>query len=204
MPARNSTQRQRPRHVFETEMDYHDGSGAVKVKHRAKVVHARRAVNLILTVADIEESLALNGTGNSMLCAMSQSCKRQKNQFPHPFLGPIDWLYKTTFVATAKDGDGRITKCVKYEHRDDIAKLFDKPAGLRKLIARAQANDGKIAVRLMPPRNRAGESRQGGNVRNPTGARTRPTDLGRASNRRFAEVLAGRGVSLRPVIEAAA
>lgn len=185
-----------PRHTFEIEVDYHDGNGPQLIKHPAKVVLGRHTVTLELTTKDIEESLALDGIGNSMTCAMATSCKRQRNQFPHPTLGPIDWLYKTCFVATKRDKNGKITECVKYEHRDDVAKLFDTTAGLKKLLRRAYENGGSIEVRLIPARDRRGESSKGGNVPK-TGKRSTPTKMSRGSKHRFAIASVGRGLSLK-------
>jgi hypothetical protein len=194
--AKTTKRRATPRHTWEVEVDYHDGNGPQMLKQQAKVVLGRKHVDLKLSTKDIEESLALDGVGNSMMCAMSQSCKRQRNQFPHPTLGPIDWLYKTCFVATKRNAQGQITECVKYEHRDDIAKLFDTTAGLKKLLRRAYDNGGYIEIHLIPARDRRGESSRGGNVER-SGKRSTPTQFSRGSKHRYAIATAGRGLSLK-------
>jgi len=196
MAKKRTKRRAHPMHPFEIEVDYHDGNGPVLKKDMAKVVLARQPVTIQLSVKDIEESLALEGIGNSMMCAMSTSCKRQRHNFPHPSLGPIDWLYKTCFVASKRNKNGQITECVKYEHRDDIAKLFDTVSGLKKLLKRAQDNGGKIEIHLIPARDRRGESYVGGNAP-ATGERTKVKKISRGSKHRFAVATAGRGLSLK-------
>jgi hypothetical protein len=196
MPRSTEPRRARPTHTFVFEIDYHDGRGPQLIKSKAKVVLARRTVVLTLTTADIEESLGLNGAGNTMTCAMSQSCKRQRNQFPHKFVGLTDWLYKTLFVASSVGANGLPNKCVKYEHRDTIGKAFDTPAGQRRLLERIRRAGGSIEVKLLPARDRTGESRGTGRPEGQrTGERSGPRLQGGAA--RFALAVSGRALSLR-------
>jgi hypothetical protein len=185
-------------HKFEYEVDYLDGRGVQTVESFAKVTLARKPVTLFLSIADIDESIALDGMGNSTRCAVSQACKRQKSHFPHPFVGMMDWFYKTTFIAT-KMKNGLPIECMKYEHRDTIARDFDTEVGIRRLRERAEAHDGKITIKLLPSRNRVGETAKGGNVP-ASGKRVKVSPFGgglKKHERRHAEMVAGRALSLK-------
>jgi hypothetical protein len=201
MAKKKAMKRAHPRHCFESEMDMHDGEPPKVLKYWTKVKPARLPVDIALTKADVMKSLDVGGCGNTTCCAMAQSVKRQKNVFPHPYAGFVDWLYKTAYVVSRVDKNGIPIECVKYEHRDDIAPLFDK-RNERELIKRIDEAGGKIVVHLQPARHRVGESNRGGNVK-ARGLRTRAPG-GQGANKRIATMMAGRGVTLKRLVDAGA
>lgn len=115
----------------------------------AKVKRATQKVVLTLTEADVSRALAFDGKGNSQECAMAVCAKRQRDKFPHPVEGYIDWNYNSAHVVTRVNKDGQPTHCVGYRHFDKIAKLFDTDAGLKKLKAELRAK-GPRDITLHP------------------------------------------------------
>jgi hypothetical protein len=134
---------------FQSEM-----LGAPVYKHRSTVVRATEDVEITLTEGHVLASLAKEGIGNTQKCAVSTACQAQTHVFPHAFVGFIDWTYAAAYVATKLDATGIFpAECVRYEHADAVAKLFDTPAGRLKLLEDLRKNGPKV-IKLRKPRNR--------------------------------------------------
>jgi len=184
--ARHTTAKKRykraiPRHAFPFEVPLNNGK-IQKVKILAKVRHATKAVDLELTEPDVDKAMKMKGRGNMATCAMAQCADRLSEQFPHGYVGFIDWLLKTTFVASKLNAQGLPIECYKYEHRDNVAHLFDDKDGEKMLIAKIRENGGKLVIKLKPARFREGESTKGGNVP-ATGKRSDPKGFTRRTIR---------------------
>lgn len=178
-------------HPFEFTRPAMPGIEEQTFKIKCRVVLARQAVNLTLEEEDIVNSIKADGVGNTQLCAMAMCARRQKHDFPHPYEGYIDWYYSTAYVVSKRSKEtGLPIECVKYEHHDGVARLNDSAKGQRTLLAKVK-KEGGIEIRLVPPRQRIGESKKGGTGR-VTGERSARSGLGSGSNLRFAVALAGR------------
>ena len=142
--------RKSPRHAFRFKIL--DESDKPKVlTFWAKVKKATRPVQLTLTAADVRRSIRSNGVGNTQKCAMAVCAKRQKDQFPHPVEGYVDWQYRMCYVVTKISAEnGFPTGCVAYQHGDEIARLNDTAGGQQKLLERLEET-GDRTIFLRPP-----------------------------------------------------
>jgi len=147
------------RHPFLYEIDYPDGTHAVK-KAWAKVIKGTQTVSVTLTETHIRRSLALDGAGNLAKCAGAICYYDHRKHFSHPIVGWVDWSYGRVFVASKLDSHGFPCECYAYEHFDTIAKRFDTTAGQERLLARVQKH-GPITLTLRPYRQRSKEGRPG-------------------------------------------
>jgi hypothetical protein len=137
------------RHTFRYKIKT-KGEKDREIRHKCKVVRAKKPVSLILTEEDVLRSIELHGHGNCQTCAMACSAKRQPEKFPHAFAGLLDWSYSKAHIVSKLDKKtGLPSECYAYEHHDNIAKLFDTMAGLKKLLKRLR-DEGPITVNLRP------------------------------------------------------
>jgi hypothetical protein len=146
----NKTRRS-PRHCFRFVIQIDEGEKPREIKLWAKVRKATQAVRLTLKAADVRRSIKLGGAGNTQTCTMAVCAKRQKDAFPHPVEGYIDWQYATAYVVSKCDpATGFPSECVVYAHKDEIARLNDSPGGQVKLLERL-AWTGDRTITLYPP-----------------------------------------------------
>lgn len=144
------------RHTFRYKVKT-KGEKDREIRHKCKVVRAKKPATLELTEDDVRRSIELHGHGNCQTCAMACSAKRQPESFPHPFAGMLDWTYSKAHIVSKIDKEtGLPSECYAYEHRDNIAKLFDTTSGLKKLLKRLQ-DEGPITVSLHPIKHRERE-----------------------------------------------
>lgn len=138
-------------HGFWFEVTNGDGT---KTKHQvfAKIRLAKKPVDLVVTKEHILQALRQNGVGNSSKCAMAVCCYAQKDAFPHTVEGHVDWTRSRAYVVT-KTKFGLPSECVGYEHKDMVARDFDSPAGLKRLLKKVERH-GSITVRLLPYHDR--------------------------------------------------
>lgn len=152
------------RHTFYFKLE----SGQT-LRARAKVKAAKKIVKVTLNETHARQSLASNGQGNSLHCAMAVCSKAHGEAFPHPFHF-VDWLDSRAYFVTKVNSAGLPSECVVYTHHDSVAKLFDTRPGMKKLLKTLQER-GDLTVTLYPPKVRAREpNRPRGN---PTGERKR-------------------------------
>lgn len=172
------------RHTFYFKLE----SGQV-LKARARVKAAKKIVKVVLDENHAKQSLASNGQGNSLNCAMAVCSKAHGEAFPHPFHF-VDWLDSRAYFVTKVNSAGMPSECVVYSHHDSVAKLFDTRPGMKKLLK--TLNDrGPLTVTLYPPKVRA---REKGRARgNPTGERKRliKGTVARGAVRRFQRASVG-------------
>lgn len=139
----NKTRRS-PRHAFFFKID-----GQAPAKVWTTVKPAKSPVTFSLELADVDRAIALKGFGNAQECAGAVCTKRHSAAFPHAFTGHVDWVYNRVYVSCKNDNLNFPKTVVGYDHRDDVAKLFDTPAGLKKLRASIQKN-GPRQIKLFP------------------------------------------------------
>jgi hypothetical protein len=158
------------RHPFLYKLYKGDGTFSVH-KAWAKVVHAKKPIDLVLTVAHVRKSIKLNGAGDTSKCSMAICAYDHADKFPVPVEGHIDWNYARAFPVTNLDKQGLPCKCLAYEHnRPDIARLNDSGKTGQQQLLRLLERKGPITVRLLPIRYRSEEGRSGRN-RKGTGVR---------------------------------
>lgn len=134
-------------------------AGKKEIRIPTTVTRATEPVTLTLTLDHVLEAIGKRGIGDSQNCAMSCSAEAQAQNFPHPFAGYIDWTYTVCFVASKLDKNGVFpTECIRYEHNDDVARMFDNPAGRAKLI-KSLKEDGPRLVRLLPAKDYTGHGK---------------------------------------------
>lgn len=138
----------RHRHCFAFRIIGVDGRPQV-IEAWAKVLRAQYPVLLDLTANHVRKSIKLKGVGNTQTCSMAVCSIDQKDRFPHPVMGYIDWQYSRAFVVTKIGRDGLPAECVEYTHADEIAKLNDTKGGQKKLLADLELN-GDRKIRLSP------------------------------------------------------
>lgn len=137
----------RHRHCFSFRITGVDGKPQV-IKAWAKIIRARHPVKLDLLADYVRKSIKLKGVGNTQTCSMAVCTLAQKDRFPHPVVGFVDWQYSRAFVVSKIGPDGLPSECVEYAHNDDIAKLNDSKGGQKKLLAQLVATgDRKINLR---------------------------------------------------------
>lgn len=129
----------RHRHCFRFRIIGIDGKPQV-IEAWAKVIRAKAGVKLDLAANHVSRSIKLKGVGNTQTCSMAVCSLSQKDRFPHPVMGFIDWQYTRAFVVSKVGKDGLPSECVEYTHNDDIAKLNDTKGGQKKLLAELEAN----------------------------------------------------------------
>jgi len=168
MTARKKGRRS-PNHIFRFQLD----NGEV-AELPARVVYARKRVDLILEAEHVEESIRLGGVGNTARCTMAICSKRQAGNFPHAVEGHVDWYLRRAYVLS-KTRKGVPTECVVYRHGDEIARLNDTPGGQAKLLKILQ-DGGPRVVTLLPmrKRTRTDERRRADSVCPPTRSRVVP------------------------------
>jgi hypothetical protein len=173
------------RHYFRFRFD--DGREFVA---RARVRIPRRAVQLKLSAENVQRSIDANGAGNTQTCAMSMCARSQRDAFPHPVDGFIDWYYRRAYVVSKVDRYGLPAECYVYAHNDQIAQLNDSRDGQKALLRDLKANGDRVVRLLVPPR-RSPEKRGHIPTGNKTGTRDRTVSLGVGARRRFAVVHLG-------------
>lgn len=156
------------RHPFLYKVFRADGTHKVK-KAWAKVIHAKHAVDLVLTAEHVRKSIALKGVGDTSTCSVAVCTYNHADKFSHKIEGHVDWNYSRAFIVSKVDKFGLPCECVAYEHADEIAHLNDTPGGQQQLLRRIK-RDGPITIRLKPIRIRSEEGRPGRN-RKSTGKR---------------------------------
>lgn len=174
--------RKPPRHTFRFTVDTGEEGKPKVLTAKAKVRHAKKAVELVLTAADVRRSIAMKGVGNTQTCTMAVCARRHASAFPHAVEGYIDWQYRTAFVVSRLSKQTHLPiACVAYQHYSSIAQLNDTKGGQLKLLQQLE-RDGDLVIRLLPPRPR--KPRPG----RPTGNRTgeRAPRLGTGAKLRFA------------------
>jgi hypothetical protein len=137
----------RHKHCFRFRIIGVDGKPQY-IESWAKVIRAKTSVKLDLMADHVRKSIKLKGVGNTQTCSMAVCSIAQRDRFPHPVLGFIDWQYSRAFVVTKLGRDGLPSECVEYTHSDDIAKLNDTKGGQKKLLAALLAGgDRQISLR---------------------------------------------------------
>lgn len=140
----------RHRHCFRFRITGIDGKPQV-IEAWAKVIRAKTPVKLDLAADHVRRSIKLKGVGNTQTCSMAVCSLSQRDRFPHPVVGFIDWQYSRAFVVSKVGKDGLPCECVEYTHSDDIAKLNDTKGGQRKLLADLEANGDRTISLLSTP-----------------------------------------------------
>lgn len=155
----------------------------------AKVISGWEQIELDLVAEDVLSAIKNHGVGNTQNCAMAMCAKRLHDRFPHSFVGIIDWQYTRAFVASKFDATGDICECVRYTHRNGIAKLNDSERGHKKLLQMIKKNGGSLTVVLYPDQLRPPSSviRPG----RKDGSRSSSMILGVGAKRRFAVAFGG-------------
>lgn len=181
--------RKSPSHIFKFKIEMDDGE-MKEMNSKAIVTAARKAVTVILTKDHVRTSIMNNGVGNTAKCAMAVCCRNQpKGTFSHPFVGFIDWQYSTAFLATHLNKQGMPSKCIRYYHDDNIAKLNDTPGGQKKLLKRLE-DEGDIIIRLRP-RIRNDHTLKGGTGRKDGSRSHKGTIISKGARARYAFAQAG-------------
>jgi hypothetical protein len=185
MKTRKKTRRHK--HCFRFRIIGVDGKPQV-IEAWAKVIRARSPVTLDLMADHVKRSIKLKGVGNTQTCSMAVCSLAQKDRFPHPVMGFIDWQYSRAFVVTKVGRDGLPSECVEYSHSDDIAKLNDTRGGQQKLLAGLLANgDRKISLRPTIDQTKAPGYRKNAEPKGkPDGSRTPRVHTARGGKLRFA------------------
>jgi hypothetical protein len=141
----------RHRHKFSFHITGVDGKPQ-EIISWAKITRAKVPVELDLTADHVRRSIKLKGVGNTQTCSMAVCTIAQKDKFPHPVKGFIDWQYSRAYVVSKVGKDGLPIECVEYTHYDDIAKLNDTKGGQKKLLAQLEAN-GDRTIKLSPTKD---------------------------------------------------
>ena len=158
--------RKSPRHAFR----FKDLDGNEMPPIWAEVKKATRRVEIILKAEHVAEAIRRRGIGDTQNCSMAVCAKNNREVFPHPVEGYIDWQYTRAFIVSkVYQRSGRIV-CVVYEHGDEIAKMNDSIGGQRRLLAELEANGPRTIV-LYPVRPKV-QSTQPRPHGNRTGARS--------------------------------
>lgn len=142
---KNNRERRPPRHAFIFQVP-----GQKPAKVWTTVKPARAVVELRLTEEDVLQAMKRKGYGDAQNCAGAICTHRHGNLFSHPVSGHFDWLYRRLYVSDRNDAVGLPKSCVAYSHHDNVAKLFDSPAGLKKLLKKLR-EDGPMTIKLSPP-----------------------------------------------------
>ncbi len=148
MKRKSTRSTRRHRHCFRFKITGVDGKPQV-IEAWAKVIRATSPVELDLMADHVRRSIKLKGIGNTQTCSMAVCSMSQKDRFPHPVAGYIDWQYTRAFVVTKVGRDGMPSECVEYTHNDTIARVNDTKGGQKKLLAQLMAN-GDRTIRLLP------------------------------------------------------
>ena len=174
-----------PRHPFRWVIPGLDGKEKM-ISVYTPVTLAKDEVELTLTADDVRKSIEEKGAGNAMTCAMAQCVHRNSTSFSHPVIGAIEWTTTGAFIVTKlSPRTGMPTRCIKYWHRDKVARLNDSPGGQKKLLKIIEAN-GPLTVTLLPAKHRPYQPRSNGEARN--GNKTRQT-FGIGASARFTYAL---------------
>lgn len=173
------------RHTFRFKVE----TGEV-IPAKAKVVAASKSVDLVLTEAHVLKSLRDGGQGNTQKCAMAVCSKDHRQAFGHDFIY-VDWLDSKAFFVT-ETKNGLPSKCIAYSHHDNVAKLFDTTAGLKKLLAEIRNNGPKV-IKLHPPKVYQDKSHSGAAHRSSAkdGSRAKTISAKKGANLRFARLQLG-------------
>jgi len=148
------------RHTFHFRFE-NGGTFTAKAKVRA----AKKAVRITIDLPHIEQSLAMQGQGNTQKCAMAVCSRAHGDAFPHPVLF-VDWLYSRAYFVSKVHPETKLpSECVVYTHHDNMAPLFDTAAGMKKLLKVIKEKGPKV-INLYPPVVRERETGR------PTGKKT--------------------------------
>lgn len=115
----------------------------------AKVKPGKLDVYLTLTAEDVRRAMKLGGVGTTDTCTMAVCAKRQKEGFPHPVEGYVDWFYSRAFVVSKCDKNGMPVECYEYMHNDSIARLNDTRGGQKKLLGQLESGGDRV-IHLLP------------------------------------------------------
>lgn len=128
-----------------------DLGGPRPIVHYVKVVRPRskQPVDLELSADDVRIAMAQKGHGDAQRCAGAVCVKRLKGRFSHPALF-IDWTPSRAYVVNKLDKNGMPAECICYVHRDNVANLFDRPAGYKQLLNIIQSKGGELKIKLTP------------------------------------------------------
>jgi hypothetical protein len=131
----------------------------------AKVKPAKTDVYLPLKAAHVQRSIGLRGVGNSQTCTMAVCASQEKENFPHPVEGYIDWFYHRAYVVSKLDKNGLPIECYAYAHSKSFSlNCWPRVIGLstfdqsRKTSARATARRVAVGTAAVPAFNRAARS----------------------------------------------
>lgn len=173
------------RHTFRFKVE----TGEV-IEAPAKVVAGAKHVELVLNEQHILKSLKDDGQGNTQKCAMAVCSKDHREAFGHDFIY-VDWLDSKAFFVT-ETKNGLPSKCIAYSHHDNVAKLFDTKAGLKRLLAEIRENGPKV-IRLHPPKvwpvKQAKDAERRGSSRD--GSRAKTISAKKGASLRFARLQLG-------------
>lgn len=132
----------------------------------------RMDVTVSLKAEHARESIRLKGIGNTQTCAMAVCAFREKECFPHPVEGLIDWWYKRAFVVSKVNKNGLPSECYIYAHDDSIGRLNDTKGGQKKLLAQLEAEGDRTIILRVPP-----ASTNKDKIKRPTGRKGGPKRL---------------------------
>lgn len=132
--------------------------------------NAKRKVSVILMREHILAALKRHGQGDASNCAMAICIHTHSHLFPHE-IKDIEFVDSRAYCVTKYFKNGLPSHNVMYDHdHADIAKDFDTPAGLKRLLARID-RDGPITVYLRPLTSSSGSANKTGSKED--GSRTR-------------------------------
>lgn len=175
------------RHCFRFHVLGVDGKPQV-IEAWAKIILAKHPVSLDLTKDHVRNSIKLKGVGNTQTCSMAVCSIAQKDKFPHPVVGFIDWQYSRAYVVSKIGKDGLPSECFEYEHNDNIAKLNDTKGGQLQLLRELESKgDRKIRLRPAPDQTKKPSYRKNKGPRgNRDGSRQSKPTSSRGAKLRFA------------------
>jgi hypothetical protein len=135
-------QKMKNRHIFRFRMP--DGE---ILPSPAAVTNAKKHVEIALHEDHVIRAIKAHGQGDPSNCAGAACATAHSHFFPHEFSG-VEWIDTRAYFITKKKG-GLPVEAIVYEHHDNVAKLFDSPAGLKRLLAEIRKN-GPKTISLYP------------------------------------------------------
>lgn len=135
-------------HVFRFDL-ITTGKQKVKITSKAKVMFPSRPVELTLTAGHVLESLRRKGVADIHNCSMAICTTTHADQFPHKYVGYIDWFYSRAYIASKLDARGLPIECYCYTHSDDIAQFQDTVNGQKRLLAELRKTGPRV-ITLRP------------------------------------------------------
>jgi len=167
-------QKMKNNHIFRFRMP--DGE---MLESPAKVINAKKDVKIALHEDHVARAVKAMGQGDPSNCAGAVCATAHAHFFPHTFSG-VEWIDSRAYFVTKKKG-GLPVECIVYEHHDNVAKLFDSPSGLKRLLADIRKN-GPKTISLYPVQQSFGGGRTAPSRKD--GSRTPVSDVKKAATKR--------------------